>query len=521
MQYHTLCLQENQIGAARLNQITMSAETAPPRETDPAARLSEWAGARAEEYQVIAQKRDADSSMADRALEIVRQFIVERGLILYGGQAIDFALRLKGSRIYPDHQRPDYDAFSTQSVDDAYELADRLVSAGFPHVGAIPAIHIQTMRVSTDFIYVADISYVPREVFARLPTVSYGGMRVLHPDYQRLDMHLTLCFPFNGPPREDIFHRYRKVLERFRLLERLYPIGAGGLNAAVGGAAGAARPAEVELDFTRTALHGFAAYAAIRNAYGELLATVRGADAAADLGPALELDAVARGGRALVRFTPPVAAPRLTIATPWPEEVVPALAEALKGTAVWYAPYMDVRPPMARITGSAEVDVFSTRHRLLTVVHVRVAGVRVTIATPQYVLLFFLYEAQAASDPALRNLYMAFYTATLDLLEAGGELIASLRDGGGADQYRALVECSPFGLPVETIGDSSRDAAYFIRLANSALKVKDTPPGVDPADLPSLALPARYYPGGRHTPGQHPPFDYNSNPAFQRTGQPI
>ena len=77
-------------------------------------------------------------------------------------------------------------------------------------------------------------------------------------------MPLPFCFPFNGAPREDVFHRWRKDLKRFNLYADNYPI--------------AVEPAETTLKLVRAtsrvplvgksetlqvALHGFAAYAYI------------------------------------------------------------------------------------------------------------------------------------------------------------------------------------------------------------------------------------------------------------------
>ena len=495
-------------------------------------KLREWADQNSKEYEVIAQKRDSDAPVADRALEIVRQFIIERKLILYGGQAIDFALRLKGSQIYPEHQTPDYDFFSPQSVDDAYDLADRLVAAGFENVKAIPAIHVQTMRVATDFIFVADISYAPPEVYESFPTVSYAGMRILHPNYQRTDMHLAFCFPFNSPPREDIFHRYKKDLKRFQLFQKFYPIeNADALVVqAEGGAGDSAK--KVEVDPARVAIHGFAGYALIRRACEELIGAAEDAklaeavssarklfDGTPDL--AIEITQAKSAGRAEIHFAPPKSS-RLTLATPWPDEVVADLTRG-GAEAEWYAPYMDSRPLMAR-TPSA--DVYSTRNRLLAVSKIQAGGrqgeITVTVASAQYILLNFLYEAHAGDDSAL---YVAYYKALLDLLEAGGTLIAALRgEGSGpevsAETYRAFVESSPFGLPVSTLGDVNHDSSYLIRLANSARQVGDEPPGIDLADLPDPAnVPARYFPGGKHTVGEHPRFEYDTNSAFQRAGK--
>lgn len=507
--------------------------------------LCQWADDRGKEFEVVAQVRDPDAPVADRALELVRKFIIERGLILYGGQAIDFALRLKGSRIYPDHQTPDFDFFSPQNVDDAYDLADILRDAGFANVGAIPAIHVQTMRVKTDFIFVADISYAPRAVFDNFPTVSFAGMRVLHPDYQRTDMHLAFCFPFNNPPREDVFHRFAKDLKRFRLFQEFYPITTGKeLSAPV---VGGADSAVVEVDLSRVAVHGFAAFGVFRATFALLAAAAEAAGISkkviaeartlAKKTPAAEVifEASERGGMTRLRFNPPAGVVRLVLATPWADEVVACIAGSRDGAAVdWFAPYMDSRPLMARVSGGGQpdIDVHSTKGRLLAVSVVDAPGpkdsppVKVTIVSPQYLLLNFLYEAHV-SEGEDRDLYVEYYSATLCLLEAADLLIAALRaeEPGPKvpeETYRAFVECSPFGLTVRTLGDVNHDASYLIRLAGSARNVGDTPPGVDPADLLDLAkVPPKYFPGGFRDTGNHPSFDYEASIAFKRSGQLI
>lgn len=513
--------------------------------------LCQWADGRGKEFEVVAQVRDADAPVGDRALEIVHKFIVERGLILYGGQAIDFALRLRGSRIYPDHQTPDFDFFSPQSVDDAYDLADILRDAGFANIGAIPAIHAQTMRVKTDFIFVADITYAPRAVFDSFPTVSFAGMRVLHPDYQRTDMHLAFCFPFNNPPREDVFHRFAKDLKRFRLFQEFYPITTGASlsvdeSTNVRGGAGGGTPMAVEVDLTHVAVHGFAGYGVFRATF-DLLAVasaeagvskkvLAAAHALAAETPALEVAFEAgAAGRHRVAFDPPAAAARLLLATPWPDEVVAGLvADRDNATVEWYAPYMDSRPLMARVSGGGgpDVDVHSTQSRLLAVSVVDAPGpaggdpVKLTLVSPQYLLLNFLYEAHVSAG-GVRDLYVKYYGATLRLLEAADLLIAALRAEGGGPKvpeatYHSFVESSPFGLAMRPFGDENHDASYLIRLAGSARNVGDTPPGVDPAALPDLAnAPSKYFPGGHRDTGKHPSFDYEANIAFQRSGELI
>lgn len=177
----------------------------------------------------------ADLKTVQRANALVRQFIRDRGLVLYGGQAIDYALRHElsqgdGGGIYPPGQLPDYDFFSSQPAEDAYDLVELLRAEGLPHVSAVRRMHPQTMGVRVDFADVADISWAPG--VEAMTTIEFDGIRVLHPDLQRIDIHLALTFPLlatgTGPDNwaltEAALHRNHKDIERLGLLSEAYPI---------------------------------------------------------------------------------------------------------------------------------------------------------------------------------------------------------------------------------------------------------------------------------------------------------
>ena len=389
------------------------------------ARLGEWLADNASKAAAVAQERGADRSVTDRANELVKAFIIEKRLILYGGQAIDYALSLKGSGIYPEGQTPDYDVYSPNSVQDAYELASRLHAAGFKDAGAIRAIHVTTMRVRTDFIYVADLSYAPPAVFASLPVLSFAGMLVLHPDYQRADMHLAFCFPYNSPPREDVCHRFAQVLPRLRLLDEFYPITEGAALAA-----GAGEPPRVEavVELDRVALHGFAAYGLLRGALEELRAAVRPPPPPPSGAPLLEVTLAPTGGargEARVAFAPPAGEPALIVASPWPAEVA-ARFRAERGEPTRRAPYMDARPPLWGVPAGAtggRVEVYAVPGRLLAVAGLAGGGVRAQVVSPQYLLLYFLLEAHVAGPGAWRDTCVAYYRATRAVLAAADELL--------------------------------------------------------------------------------------------------
>lgn len=176
-------------------------------------------------YESVANKRAVMFDKQETANTIVKAFIQKRGLILYGGEAIDGALRERGGFLYEDDAVPDYDFFSANPVEDAYDLADELYAAGCEEARAIAGMHFGTMRVDAGANnFVADLSLVPENLFDAIPTITHDGARGVHPAYQRADIHRALSLPYVEAPREVIFNRLAKDIARFNLLGKYYPV---------------------------------------------------------------------------------------------------------------------------------------------------------------------------------------------------------------------------------------------------------------------------------------------------------
>lgn len=162
----------------------------------------------------------------------VKSFIIANKLIMYGGMAVDYALKHKGlPGIYSDDEIPDYD-FYTHKMEMAYELCNILASKGYENMNVINAYHPQTLRVRFGKVVVADISFMPKFVFDVIPTVNYintktnpkGDLfRVIHPKFKMADSHKAFISPTRGIPNEAIFHRFKKDMFRFNLLDEAYP----------------------------------------------------------------------------------------------------------------------------------------------------------------------------------------------------------------------------------------------------------------------------------------------------------
>ena len=162
----------------------------------------------------------------EKANNIVRDFIITKQLIVTGGLVIDYALRLKGEKIYEDFEVPDYDFFSPNNARDACELFMLLKDAGFENISLLPGIHPSTIKIFVFKDCVADITYASEKQFAEIQksALTYNGVLFRNPRIQYVDIHRSLSHPYENEPRETINFRWVKDFERFVMLYKYYPV---------------------------------------------------------------------------------------------------------------------------------------------------------------------------------------------------------------------------------------------------------------------------------------------------------
>lgn len=156
-----------------------------------------------------------------KAIEIVERFLRKQRRVCYGGQAIN-ALLPKSRKFYdPMYTVPDYDFFSPNNRADTDELIGMLEAAGFTDVSKKLGVHEGTIKVYVNFIPVADISYMPPEVFKIIQgrAKEVDGILYSDPDFLRMLMYLEL-----SRPRGEV-KRWKKVYERLTLLNDSFPLG--------------------------------------------------------------------------------------------------------------------------------------------------------------------------------------------------------------------------------------------------------------------------------------------------------
>jgi len=165
-------------------------------------------------------KRAVSSPSIQAMTNVVEDFIKRKGLIPYGGIAINNILP-KDDQFYDEETDiPDYDFFSSNAMDDAIELADIYHKKGFQQVEAKAGQHFGTYKVYVEFIPVADITYIPKPLFNSLKkhAIRVNGIMYTPPNFLRMSMYLELSRPAGDTGR------WEKVYKRLRLLNKHYPM---------------------------------------------------------------------------------------------------------------------------------------------------------------------------------------------------------------------------------------------------------------------------------------------------------
>jgi hypothetical protein len=155
-----------------------------------------------------------------KIIGIVENFLKSKSLICYGGTAINNLLPKYDQFYNKDIEIPDYDFYSPNALNDAKELVDKYIEEGFEEVEAKSGVHHGTFKVFVNFIPVADITFMPKELFNAIKkeAIRVGGILYAPSNLLRMGMYLEL-----SRPAGDV-SRWEKVIKRLALLNKHYPL---------------------------------------------------------------------------------------------------------------------------------------------------------------------------------------------------------------------------------------------------------------------------------------------------------
>jgi hypothetical protein len=168
----------------------------------------------------IQGRSSANSPEVKRIIGIVENFLRKKQLICYGGTGVNAILPKQDQFYNKDIEIPDYDFYSANALNDAKELVDIYIDNGFQEVEAKSGQHHGTYKVFVNFIPVADLTYIPKELFKSIKkeSIKVAGILYAPINLLRMSMYLEL-----SRPAGDV-SRWEKVLKRLTLLNKHYPL---------------------------------------------------------------------------------------------------------------------------------------------------------------------------------------------------------------------------------------------------------------------------------------------------------
>jgi hypothetical protein len=165
-------------------------------------------------------KRVVNSEEVQQIIKIVENFIKKKNLICYGGTAINNILPKEDQFYDKDVEIPDYDFFTINALEDAKELSNIYFKEGFTDVEAKAGQHHGTFKVYVNYMPIADLTKIPKEIYNSLKkdSLRVAGILYAPPNFLRMSMYLELSRPAGDTSR------WEKVLKRLTILNKHYPI---------------------------------------------------------------------------------------------------------------------------------------------------------------------------------------------------------------------------------------------------------------------------------------------------------
>ena len=154
------------------------------------------------------------------ANEIVMEFIKTHKRKIYGGYAQNKVIvsKNKNDGFYDEDDIPDIDVYSSEPIKDLVELCNILKSKGFKNVMGQEALHKETYKIFVNQANVIDLSYVPRNIYNKIPFIELNGINYVHPSFVYIDIYRMLTDPyFSGS------HRWKKIFPRLYKLQKYFP----------------------------------------------------------------------------------------------------------------------------------------------------------------------------------------------------------------------------------------------------------------------------------------------------------
>ena len=159
----------------------------------------------------------------DTKMEIVNkvlEFVKKKKRKIYGSYAHNKVIVHKNKKdgFLDELEVPDIDFYSPDPLQDLYEICNMFHNMGYNDVIGREAQHAETYKIFVDEAEACDISYVPNQIYNKIPYIEIDGFNYTHPNWAIIDYLRILTDPMTS---WEI--KLDKRFKRYFLLQKHYP----------------------------------------------------------------------------------------------------------------------------------------------------------------------------------------------------------------------------------------------------------------------------------------------------------
>jgi ASC-1-like (ASCH) protein len=182
---------------------------------------------RAELEKIKNEKMEPTLEEQKKIQKLIKEYCIEKKRKLYGGYAWNLLIMNKNpaDKIYTDDNKvADIDMYSPEPINDWYAICNLLHKNGFQYVLGEEAQHQETYSVKVNRIVFCDISYVPKNIYNRMPYIEINGLQCIHPSFATIDYLRMSSDPLASYWRFFECGEDLKGFKRFYKLQKNYPL---------------------------------------------------------------------------------------------------------------------------------------------------------------------------------------------------------------------------------------------------------------------------------------------------------
>lgn len=170
----------------------------------------------------IKENRCLEPTLDERkaVMQEIRNFIQENDRIIYGGTALNEALKAVDPKLtfYTDENFADIEFYSFEPKYDGVKLCNYLYEKNYKYIRFAEATHENTYTLYVNFHNYCDITYVPKLIYSSIRTLTIHHIRYVHPHFSLIDQLRIM----NHPMTAGTF-RWEKTFERMYRSLQAYP----------------------------------------------------------------------------------------------------------------------------------------------------------------------------------------------------------------------------------------------------------------------------------------------------------